>query len=83
MRKRFHQGALKEQFADYDIEYFYACDIHVPTGTIYIGSADSDYNGEESGINFRSSEFLIKGLHLLHHKLENRQHITILIKEHA
>lgn len=47
-----------------DIEIFHQYDIHLPSRTIYIGSA-SDSGGEESGVDYVMAERVIKNLHIL------------------
>ena len=66
MKKKILRSSGNNEF---DLDYYYGFDIHVPTGTLYIGSSTYDYDGCESGIDHRSSEFLIKGLHILDQKI--------------
>lgn len=48
-----------------DLEVFMQYDIHLPTKTLYMGSAGEDWDGGESGVDFVMAERVIKGLHIL------------------
>lgn len=56
--------ASRKQSHD-DASLFLEYDVHIPTRTLYIGSVSMDEDGNEEGVNFRLSERVIKGLHLL------------------
>ena len=49
------------------IDWWYDCDLHLPTRALYVGSVghDDDNGKEESGVDYRLAERVIKGLHLL------------------
>lgn len=49
-----------------DIDRFFDYDIHVPTRTIYMGSAEHDLEaGAESGVDTAMAERIMKSLHIL------------------
>ncbi len=48
-----------------DIDRFFDYEIHIPTRTIYMGSAQNDINDGESGTDGAMAERAIKALHIL------------------
>jgi ATP-dependent Clp protease protease subunit len=48
-----------------DITHFFDHDIHVPTRTVYLGSAESSIEHGESGVDTVMAERLMKSLHIL------------------
>ena len=48
-----------------DDEIFFEYGVHLPTRTLYLGSAVYDDDGSEGGVDFSMAEKAIKGLHLL------------------
>lgn len=52
------------KFKKDDVDQFMDNDIYLPTRTLYMGSVDSDEDGE-SGVDHAMAEKIIKGLHIL------------------
>jgi ATP-dependent protease ClpP protease subunit len=53
------------KFKKDDIEHFMDSDIYLPTRTVYIGSANYDEYGGETGVDFVMAERVAKTLHIL------------------
>jgi ATP-dependent Clp protease, protease subunit len=64
------------KFTRDDVDKFYDYDIDLPHRTIYVGSINSDIDGDESGTDVLMAERVIKALHLLGQKDEP---ITIIM----
>ncbi len=47
------------------IDWWFDCDVYLPTRTLYIGSVSHNNDDEESGVDHALAERVIKGLHLL------------------
>lgn len=60
-----------------DLEYFYDYGINLSTRTLYLGSLDTDAEGQDSGVNHSMAERAILGLHLLDMKKDDP--ITIIM----
>lgn len=51
---------------NYDaIETFFTNNLFVPSRTVYMGSIDTNKDGEESGTDYAMADSVIKGLHIL------------------
>ena len=53
-----------------DISHFHDYDLHIPTRTIYMGSVSIE-EGNESGVDAKMAERVLKDLHILDHAAEN------------
>ena len=60
-----------------DVDKFFDYDINVPTRTIYMGSVGTDYEDNETGVDYAMAERIIKSIHLL--EAASDQPITIII----
>lgn len=65
----------KQSYDDADL--FLEQGLHIPTRTIYIGSATMDNDNNEDGVNFALAEKVIKGLHVL--ESSSQAEITCII----
>lgn len=52
-----------------DIDKFFEYGLDISTKTLYIGSLDSDWEGNESGVDHSMAEHAVKGLHILDRKV--------------
>ena len=66
-----------------DIDKFFEYGINVTTRTLFMGSMETDMEGDESGTDASMAEYVIKGLHILdnYSKSEDKP-ITILKLQH-
>lgn len=62
-----------------DLDRFFEYDLHIPTRTLYMGSATTNWDGGEAGVDNWMAERVIKGLHLLDRAPGTEQGITILM----
>lgn len=61
-----------------DAALFMEHNIHIPTRTIYLGSASMDENNDEDGVNFILAEQIIKGLHILDGSATDKEIVILL-----
>lgn len=59
-----------------DVDRFFDYHIHLPTKTLFLGSAESDVDGNESGVDGKLAEIAVKALHILDN-VQNDLPITI------
>ena len=50
-----------------DVEKFFSCDLFLPTRTLYMGSCDTDWDGNDKGVDYVMAERVVKGLLVLDH----------------
>lgn len=62
---------MSSKFLRDDLEKFMEYNIYLPTRTIYLGSQDYDFDGNESGTDFKMAASLIKLLHILDEKVDS------------